>query len=476
MSKQVPIVYNTLHRKKEKLLPQDNQIYRIYSCGPTVYDFAHIGNFRTYVFCDLFRRTLKYLGWKVEHVMNITDVDDKTIRRSNESKISLKEYTQKYTRHFFEDLESLNIEQVEHVPKATEWIEPMCKMIASLIDNDVAYQGSDGSIYFKITRFHEYGALSHFNLEDLEQGASDRVSHDEYDKDNASDFVLWKAYDKERDGDVFWDSPFGKGRPGWHIECSVMATELLGKTIDVHLGGVDLVFPHHENEIAQCEACYHQQFSRFWLHVEHLLVDNKKMSKSLGNFYTLRDLLDKGYKGKEIRYLLLSNHYRTQFNFTIEGLKGARHALTRLQSCVDRIMQYKGSLDSSIDIELVIKKAVADFDNALIDDFNISVALAAIFTFIKDINAWIDSQSISQQQSKALIDFFKRINTVLGCLTFEEVSNIPDEITELINARVEAKKAKDYALADELRITIQKKGFDVIDTPQGPKAVVSSSI
>lgn len=467
-----PTVFNTLNRQKEELKPQDNQSFHIYACGPTVYDFAHIGNFRTYIFCDLFRRTLKYFGWGVEHVMNITDVDDKTIHRSQEAKMDLKEYTEKYTKYFFDDLETLNIEKVEKVPKATEWIEPMCQMIQKLMEKGIAYKGTDDSIYFKIDQYQEYGRLSHLNLDELVEGASKRVASDEYDKDCACDFVLWKAYDAQRDGQVYWDSPFGRGRPGWHIECSVMATELLGKTIDVHLGGVDLVFPHHENEIAQCQACYNQKFANYWVHAEHLLVDHKKMSKSLGNFYTLRNLLDKGYGGKEIRYLLLSNHYRTQFNFTLDGLKAAKQALARLQGCVDRLIDYQAdSHETSATNDSLLDQTLNQFDKALLDDFNISVALAALFNLVKELNVQVDAKQLSMKQKNAALDLFKKIDQVIGVLSFQETESIPSEVSSLLDERIQAKKDKNYARADEIRDQIFASGYEVIDTPSGSKVV-----
>ena len=329
--------FNTLTRAKETFVPHEKNKVRLYTCGPTVYHFAHIGNFRTYVFEDLLRRTLKYFGYAVEQVMNITDVDDKTIRGAIRDNVTLDQYTAPYTKAFLEDLQTLAIEEVEHRPKATDYIPDMVKMIEQLVQKGVAYVGHDGSVYFSIEKFPQYGALSHLHLDELKEGGSERVVHDEYDKERVADFVLWKGYDKERDGQIFWESPWGKGRPGWHIECSAMATALLGPALDIHCGAVDNIFPHHENEIAQSESCSGCKFVKTWLHSEHLIVDGKKMSKSLGNFFTLRDLLEKGYHGREIRYLLLSVHYRTQLNFTIEGLEASRHALRRLDDFIGRL-------------------------------------------------------------------------------------------------------------------------------------------
>jgi cysteinyl-tRNA synthetase len=321
---------NTETRQKATVSPLDGKTVRLYTCGPTVYDYAHIGNFRTFIFEDLLRRAILFFGMSVKHVMNLTDVDDKTIRGALKQKMSLDEFTNIYKKAFFDDLKTLNILPADVYPEATKYIQQMIEMTQKLLDDGFAYKGQDGSIYYKITKFAQYGKLSHLKLETLQAGASERVQLDEYTKENISDFVLWKAYDSERDGDIFWESPFGKGRPGWHLECSVMAQKILGETIDIHAGGVDLIFPHHENEIAQSEACSGKCFSKIWVHAEHLLVDHKKMSKSLGNFYTLRDLLNNGYTGRTIRYMLLSTHYRTQLNFTFEGLDGAKHALQRV--------------------------------------------------------------------------------------------------------------------------------------------------
>ena len=289
-------LYNTETRKKVEVYPSNGQFIRLYTCGPTIYDYAHIGNFRTYVFEDLLRRTLKFFGLKVEQVMNITDVDDKIIRRANEKNMSIKEFTEIYEKTFFDDLDALNIERVEKYPRATDFIEDMIQIILSLIEKGYAYQGRDGNVYYSIDKFSTYGRLSHFKQKDLKAGGSERVVLDEYDKEDVSDFVLWKRYHPEKDGKIYWESPFGQGRPGWHIECSSMALKLLGETIDIHCGGIDNIFPHHENEIAQSEAFTGRTFSHIWTHAEHLIVNGEKMSKSLGNFYKLRDLLEKGYK------------------------------------------------------------------------------------------------------------------------------------------------------------------------------------
>jgi cysteinyl-tRNA synthetase len=333
-------IFNTESRSKEEVIPQDGHTIRMYTCGPTVYNFAHIGNFRTYVFEDLLRRALKFFGYGIEQAMNLTDVDDKTIKGAIENQMSLEQFTAPFKQAFFDDLKTLHIERVEHYPAATAYIPEMIAIIQKLLDDGVAYYGEDGSVYFAIRKFPSYGRLSHLQLSELKAGASG-VAADEYDKENVADFVLWKKCDPARDGAVFWESPFGQGRPGWHIECSAMAMKLLGKSIDIHVGGVDNMFPHHENEIAQSEACTHCRFARYWVHAEHLLVDHKKMSKSLGNFYTLRDLLERGYTGVQVRYMLLASHYRTQLNFTFQGLDAAVSTLERMGDFIARLQSIR---------------------------------------------------------------------------------------------------------------------------------------
>jgi cysteinyl-tRNA synthetase len=352
-------LHNTETRQKEEIIPLDGRTIRMYTCGPTVYNFAHIGNFRTYVFEDLLRRALQFFGYPVNQAMNLTDVDDKTIKGALEKNISLDAFTQTYKDAFFQDLKTLNIEPVEHYPQATDYIAEMIAIIQKLLEKGVAYRGQDGSIYFAIAKFPSYGRLSHLHLNELQAGASNRVSQDEYDKENVSDFVLWKVHDPQRDGSIFWESPFGKGRPGWHIECSAMAMKLLGESIDIHVGGVDNMFPHHENEIAQSEAYSCRHFVKHWLHAEHLLVDHKKMSKSLGNFYTLRDLLKKGYNGMQVRYMLLQTHYRTQLNFTFTGLDGAASTLERLADFVSRLQAIRHEKMHKA-LDLILEKALPE--------------------------------------------------------------------------------------------------------------------
>ena len=460
-------IYNTETRTKESIqLSEGEQKLRMYTCGPTVYNFAHIGNFRTYVFEDLLRRSLKYFGFPLIQVMNLTDVEDKTIKGALEKGVSLSEYTQVYKEAFFADLKMLNIEPAEIYPPATEFIPAMVQMIETLIEKGIAYKGKDGGVYYSIRHFPSYGRLSHLKMDTLQTGASERVSDDEYDKESASDFVLWKPYDPHRDGDVFWESPFGKGRPGWHIECSAMARSLLGDTVDIHVGGVDNIFPHHENEIAQSEGCTGKHFVRHWIHAEHLIVEGKKMSKSLGNFYTLRDLLERDYTGPEIRYLLLSTHYRTQLNFTFQGLEAARQALIRWSSFIERLRSIKNAEGEEFSLEETRRA----FQEALADDLNISVALAALFEMLRRVNVLIDANKVSQQQAQEVLSFLEEINTVLGLLPLEEkIIEVPLTIQEAFDRRQVARQNKDWSAADKERDYIYAEGFVIEDTPAGSR-------
>lgn len=459
---------NTETRKKEEIIPLEDNLIKLYTCGPTVYDFAHIGNFRTYVFEDLLRRTLKYFGYKVNHVMNITDIDDKTLAGAIHNGVTLREYTEPFTKAFFEDLDALNCQRAEHYPNATDYIPQMIEIIGTLIEKGIAYKGSDRSIYFSIREFPKYGRLSNLKLDELKAGASERVGNDEYDKENIADFSLWKAYDPERDGQIFWESPFGKGRPGWHIECSAMAMSILGPSIDIHVGGVDNMFPHHENEIAQSEGCTGKCFVKHWLHSEHLLVDHKKMSKSLGNFYTLRNLFDKGYSGAEVRFLLLNSHYRTQLNFTFDGLLASRSALQRLSDFIDRLENVHAK--DGDNAEDLIEQTRKSFKEALADDLNISPALAAVFDLIRKINQLCDKQDLSQKGAGNILAFLREIDTVLGIMPFEKADlDVPSELLEALQKREEARQSKNWDEADKQRDLITSSGYVIEDTPSGPK-------
>lgn len=371
--------------------------------------------------------------------------------------------------HFFEDLKTLNIEKVEYYPRATDYIPQMIALIEKLLEEKIAYPGADGSIYYAISKFPTYGRLSHLQLDQLKAGASERLTADEYDKEHIADFVLWKAYDPSRDGTIYWESPFGKGRPGWHIECSAMAMNLLGPTIDIHVGGVDNMFPHHENEIAQSEACTHQRFVRYWLHAEHLLVDHKKMSKSLGNFYTLRDLLHQGYTGAQVRYLLLQTHYRTQLNFSLEGLDAAAKSLERISDFISRLrgLDSKG-VDRAADA--FIQMTQEKFSLALADDLNISVALAALFDFIRDINSLCDAGQVGRQEAQQILHFLEEIDRVLGVLPLRALhEEIPAELLTLLADRQKARVDKDWAKADACRDVLLKHGYLIEDTPAGAR-------
>ena len=436
----------------------------MYSCGPTVYNYAHIGNFRAYIFSDLVRRVLEDYGYNVKLVMNLTDVDDKTIRNSKENHISLSEYTKKYKEAFFEDIKTLRIKPATVNPSATEHINEMIDIIKLLEKNGHTYE-ADGSIYFKISTFPEYGELTNLDKQELKEGASGRVSSDEYDKENASDFVLWKAYT----GDVYWDSPFGKGRPGWHIECSAMSCKYLGKHFDIHTGGVDNKFPHHENEIAQNEAAFNEKFVNYWLHCEHLIVDGEKMSKSKGNFYTLRDLLNKGLSAEAIRYSLMNSHYRKQLNFTIEGINQSQSAIDRVNDLIFRLKDVNKTDADDSAVMKELEEANKNFFESIYDDLNVSEALGVFFSFIKSINISFDSINVSSRD--AIIKFIERVNNIINCFNMngekEIESSEEEKINKLIEERTLAKKEKNYKRADEIRDELNSMGIEIMDTPNG---------
>lgn len=461
-------IYNTETRQKEEILSLSGQDIRLYTCGPTVYDFAHIGNFRTYVAEDLLRRTLKFFGFLVTQVMNITDIDDKTIQRALKANVPLKVITESLTQAFFEDLKALNIETAEFYPRATDYIPYMISMIEKLLKKGIAYQGNDQSIYFNIQKFPSYGRLSHLHLKDLQVGASQRIIVDEYNKDNVADFVLWKAYDSKRDGDIYWESPFGKGRPGWHIECSAMGMEILGKTIDIHAGGVDNIFPHHENEIAQSEAVTSKSFVRYWFHVEHLRVENKKMSKSLGNFLTLRNLFEKGYTAAQVRYVLLQTHYRIQLNFTTASLDAAARALDRLQSCFLRLEQIDDQKEQE-DIQPLLQNHIISFKEALADDLNISLVLSTVFDLVREVNVLCDQNRIDFRGAQAILAHFHILNQVLGFLPLSLDTEIQPHVRILLEKREQARLHKAWKEADHYRDQILDQGYLIEDTPLGPR-------
>jgi len=456
--------FNTMGRVREEFKPLHPGEAKLYTCGPTVYNFAHIGNLRAFMFEDLLRRYLEYKGFAVTHVMNITDVEDKIIRTVRETGKSLREITDFYAQEFFRDLDTLNIQRAHVVPRATETIPGMIKLIDQLIAKQHAYVGDDGSVYFSIKSFPAYGQLGHLDMENLQPGA--RVQHDEYAKESVADFALWKAW-VETDGPVKWDSPWGPGRPGWHIECSVMSMAHLGESFDIHCGGEDLVFPHHEDEIAQSEAATGKQFVKYWIHNAHLLVEGKKMSKSAGNFFTLRDLLAKGWTGREIRYLLLSGHYREQLNFTMDGLAGARSALQRIDEFLLKLMDMaQPPASDSFESPHMFG---AQFVGAMNDDLNISAVLSVLFDFIRSINKKIVDSLLQPSEAQAILDEWHEIDKVLG-FGLPSKSEVPAEVQALVVKRQSARKSKDFKRADEIRTQLTSLGWTLEDTPQGPRA------
>jgi cysteinyl-tRNA synthetase len=489
-------LFNTLSRSIQEFAPLAPPKVGMYCCGPTVYDFAHIGNWRTFVFGDLVRRTLEFKGYTVTHVMNITDVEDKIIKRvrlsrqtgttAEENKTSLREFTGQYEAAFLEDLKTLNCLLPHHTPHATEHIADIIALIEKLIARGIAYKAADGSVYFSIEKYRgcgcTYGQLLKLNFDPAEAGrAVHRVKSDEYAKESVADFALWKARVPE-DGDVFWKSEsLGEGRPGWHIECSAMSMKVLGESFDLHLGGEDLIFPHHEDEIAQSEGATGKPFVKHWLHGAHLLVEGKKMSKSLGNFFTLRDLLAKGFTGREIRYSLLTAHYRETFNFTLDGLQGARTALARIDECLGKLREAAGAPASGTARTNPQKTQqyagsetgapndlVARFTAALDDDLNISAAWAAVFEWVRETNRRLAENSLGAADAAFALAAWEKVDSVLGIGT-KSGADIPAEILALAVARTDAKKAKDFKRADAIRNDLKVKGWVIEDTAKGPK-------
>ncbi len=464
-------IFNTLSRSLEEFVPLDPARHEVgmYCCGPTVYDFAHIGNWRTFVLGDLVRRYLEFKGYRVQHVMNITDVEDKIIRRVRESGTGLREFTGKFESAFFEDMRTVGCRVPSQTPHATEHISEIIGLIEKLMTRGFAYSAADGSVYFSIQKYREsgaqYGRLARLNFEEMRVG--ERVRSDEYEKEAVADFALWKGRVPE-DGPVFWPSPWGEGRPGWHIECSAMSMKLLGPSFDVHLGGEDLVFPHHEDEIAQSEGAGLQPagrpFVKYWIHGAHLMVEGKKMAKSLGNYFTLRDLLKKGFSGREIRYLLLTAHYRETFNFTLQGLSGAREALGRIDECLLKLRELTGGAKAEPDASLV-----EQFTVAMDSDLNIAGAWGAIFEWVRDLNRRLAKNQLQSSAAAAALGTWERLDSVLGVGQLAEVE-VPAEILALLDARQAARKAKDFKRADSIREELKSKGWAIEDTPKGAKA------
>ncbi len=457
-------LYNTLTRRLEPFEPADGKTVKMYTCGPTVYDVAHIGNLRTFLASDLLVRAFRFLGWQVHDVMNITDVDDKTIAGANARGISLREYTDHYLKLFLEDIDTLRIHRPWKMPRATEHIPQMIELIQTLIEKGHAYV-RDGNVYYDISSFPRYGILSGVQPSQTEAAAYSRLDQDEYDREDVRDFALWKA---AKPGEPSWDSPWGPGRPGWHIECSVMSMEYLGPTLDVHMGGVDLIFPHHENEIAQSEAATGKQFVRFWVHVEHLIVEGQKMSKSLGNFYTLRDLLKLGYEPMAIRHLLMTAHYRKQLNFTLDGLKQSTTAVFRLWDFMDRLAELTKPGEASREIADRVAQARRQFEEALRDDLNIPGAMAEVFELMHDVNPPLARGQLSAADADAVLGFLADADQVLGFLAHDKGA-IDEEVQRLIEERAEARRRKDYARADAIREELRRRGIILEDTPQGTR-------
>jgi cysteinyl-tRNA synthetase len=456
---------NSFTNVKEDFIPIEEGKVKIYTCGPTVHDFAHIGNFRTFIWGDLLRRYLLYKGYDVTYVINITDIDDRIIQKTQKAGVTRKEFIDDYVKAFLDDFDSLGLKQPDILPYATDHIDGMVKMIQKLVEKGLAYE-IEGSYYYKISEFKDYGKLANLDFGGLKAGA--RVATDRYEKDSASDFALWKAWE-ESDGDIYWDTALGKGRPGWHIECSVMSQKYLGDIFDIHTGGVDLMFPHHENEIAQSQGATGKNPVKYWLHGEHLIIEKETMSKSLGNSFTLHDILDKGYSGVVVRYLLLSIHYRQQLNFTFAGLDSARNALERYTDFKSNLADYAGA-ESDGSAGEIIDKAKQGFEVHLDDDLNISGALGVVFDFIRDINRLKAENKLSIEERDSALELFDKIDAVLN-LSFHlgEDDESVDEIEKLIEQRTEAKKNKDFATADKIRSDLAERGIILEDSSQGTK-------
>jgi cysteinyl-tRNA synthetase len=463
-------LFNTLSRSVETFVPLDPEQKRVgmYCCGPTVYDFGHIGNFRTFMFADLVRRYLQFRGYQVEAVMNITDVEDKIIKRVQDAKVTLREYTSKYEQAFLQDLETLNCLRPSRMPRATEHVAEIIELIQKLLERGIAYRAADG-IYFSIEKYqasrHRYGQLVNLNFDQMRPGS--RVQSDEYSKESVADFALWKMRVPE-DGQVFWPSPWGEGRPGWHIECSAMSMKILGPSFDLHLGGEDLIFPHHEDEIAQSEGADMQspggRFVKYWVHGAHLMVEGKKMAKSLGNFFTLRDLLAKGFQGREIRQLLVSAHYREPFNFTIDGLQGARQSLARLDECWAKLREVAGNTSVATPDSAILEK----FTEAMDDDLNVSAGWAVVFEWVRELNRLLAANQVTPPQAASALATWERIDSVFGLGNAPSIE-APAEIQDLLEQRQAARKARDFKRADEVRAELKAKGWVIEDTPKGPK-------
>ncbi len=467
-------LHNTLGGKIEPFVPQKPGEVRMYSCGPTVYDYAHIGNFRTFVFQDILRRFLKSRGFKITQVMNLTDVDDRIIANAAAAGVGIRKYTEKFAQAFFDDCKTLSLEPPEHWTRATDNIEPMVQLIERLREKSFTYE-SEGSIYYRIAKFPDYGKLSNIDVAGIQAGA--RVDVDRYEKESARDFALWKA---PKAGEHFWETNIGKGRPGWHIECSAMAMKYLGETLDIHTGGIDLAFPHHENEIAQSEAATGKHFVKYWLHAEHLLVEGEKMSKSLGNFYTLRDLFAKGYKPSALRFALASVPYRRQLNFTFDGLQQAASSVERLRNFADRLAQAKFPAGAHKSMSARIAEAAKEFNAGLSDDLNTARALGAIFEFVREANIAMDKGEFSPADAPAAQKFLQDCDRIFAVLENNDARKLQAlgygqseaagddaEIEKIVADRQSARQSRDFATADRIRKELDKRGIILEDSRDG---------
>jgi cysteinyl-tRNA synthetase len=456
--------FNTLSRQVEEFQPIEAGKVRMYICGPTVWNFAHIGNFRTFIFGDVLRRYLRFKGFELTHVFNLTDVDDRIINEAAKQNISIDEFTAPFIHYFWEDFDALGNERPEVTPRATHHIAEMIDIISKLLDNGHAYE-SDGSIYYRITAFLEYGKLSKIKFEGNIAGGSDRIDTDKYDKEDARDFALWKLVGP--DDQPGWDAPFGRGRPGWHIECSAMAMKYLGETFDLHAGGMDLQFPHHENEIAQSEGSTGKLFAKFWIHSEFLKIDDVTMSKSKGNFFTFRDLKEQGYSPLAMRYLLLSVPYRKQLNFTFDGLQGAESTVERLRNFRSLVRDAKTREGSNSEAAASVAKALTDFEAAMDDDFNTAAALASIHDMVREINTILANDEFQAEDRSAVLDAISKFDSVLGIFGKEDSEILDDEIEALIAERQEARHQRNFARSDEIRDLLADKGIILEDTKDG---------
>jgi cysteinyl-tRNA synthetase len=467
-------VHNTLSGKIEPFVPQKPGEVSIYTCGPTVYDYAHIGNYRTFVFQDILRRFLELRGFKLNHVMNLTDVDDRIIANAAAAGVSIRDYTAKFAQAFFDDCKTLGIEAPEHWIRATDYIDDMVKLIQRLQEKSYTYSG-EGSIYYRISKFPEYGKLSKIDVSGIQAGA--RVDNDRYEKESARDFALWKA---PKPGEHFWETPIGRGRPGWHIECSAMAMRFLGETIDIHTGGIDLAFPHHENEIAQSEGATGKKFVNYWMHAEHLLVEGEKMSKSLGNFFTLRDLFAKGYKPSALRFALASVPYRRQLNFTFDGLQQAASSVERLRNFSDRMTREKFPEGNAPEMVARIAKAANDFDAALSDDLNTAMALGVAYDLVRDANIAMDRGEFRQGDVAAAKKFladFDRVFAVIADTDAEKLAALgygsadgamsDADVEKMVAERQDARKRRDFAASDRIRKELADRGIILEDGRDG---------